>query len=142
MYKLIITALVTLFTLAGVSPAMASPSNPQDLPACTIEDGSSGPNPCYWHASKQGNGEGRDIINAGESVIYPSTNDRMDTVRDAQAWELFDAVNAVDLVQYSGNFKVELAAQNQTGFTPTSLDQIHVWDLSGNHYLFSVTPAE
>lgn len=29
-----------------------------DLPACAVEDGSSGPLPCYWDASAHGNGIG------------------------------------------------------------------------------------
>lgn len=41
----------------------SSPSAaPGELPACAVEDGSSGPLPCMWDASKQGNGEGMSYI--------------------------------------------------------------------------------
>jgi hypothetical protein len=48
---------------------------PKGLPACTVEDGSVGPNPCYWDAKKQGNGQGVSYAIIGDQVIYGSPGD-------------------------------------------------------------------
>lgn len=54
--------------LAGFADAQerSLPALVDSLPACAVEDGSHGPNPCYWDASEQGNGLGHDVI-IGES---------------------------------------------------------------------------
>lgn len=38
---------------------------------CTVEDGSSGPLPCYWDAKNSGNGEGESfVLNERREIIY------------------------------------------------------------------------
>jgi hypothetical protein len=44
------------------------------IPPCTHEDGSGQPGPCYWDASKRGNGKGHDFIavptKPGQDKLY------------------------------------------------------------------------
>lgn len=103
------------------------------LPPCASEDGSYGPNPCHWDGSKQGNGVGKSYTVTGETIAYDAP-----ASLEAQAWELFDAVNAIDLVDTSEAVTVEFIGYNTTGFD-AGANQITAWDLDGNHYLFSVS---
>lgn len=45
---------------------------PAGLPACNFEDGSTGPNPCYWDAQVQGNGLGESFAFIDGEYIYES----------------------------------------------------------------------
>lgn len=54
---------------------------------------------------------------------------------EAQAWALFDAVDAEVLLPETKWARVEFIGWNQVGFEPTE-NTITVWDNMGNHYLF------
>lgn len=124
MKKLIIVALAAIFSIVGIAPASA------DLPACQTEDSTA--NNCYWDAQERDNGLGNSFRVVDHVVIYDAPE------LAGQAWALFDAVGAVELVAETEGVRIEYSGHNTTGFKLES-DQIAVWDTEGNHYLFTVT---
>lgn len=114
------------FTLTGEREC-----TPSTLPACEHEDGSGSVQPCIWDAQAQGNGLGTSIIHTPE-VAEVVTSDV-----EAQAWALFDAVNASDLLPDTSS-TVTFSGHSTTAY-PLTADTITVWDLNGNHYQFTIT---
>jgi hypothetical protein len=115
---------------------------PEGLPACTIEDGSSGPNPCFWDASVQGNGTGRSYAIIGKDRIYvDEDNTRTRTYRgfnlqninaDQILKKLSEVSNGPDIM-----FRPRLIDDNQLTFDMwhgteqnprISQREMHVWD--------------
>lgn len=95
---------------------------PKGLPACTIEDGSSGPNPCYWDAQVQGNGIGESYAVIGDEIIYESES-TADHERNYRGFNLQN-INCHDVLTKLSNvidgpdimFKPKLLRANQLTF--------------------------
>ncbi|WP_159795696.1 hypothetical protein [Puerhibacterium puerhi] len=55
----------------GCTPGELCDDSPTNLPPCEVEDGSTGPLPCFWNAKEQGNGEGRSFwLDAARQTHY------------------------------------------------------------------------
>jgi hypothetical protein len=118
---------------------------PDNLPSCTIEDGSSGPNPCYWDGSVQGNGTGRSYAIIGSEVIYASGADHERTFQpfDLQNLTCDDVLTKLSNVLDGPDimFKPRLLRDNQLTFdmwhgTHTqpriAQEYTQVWDTTPN----------
>lgn len=130
---MVLAVVVSMFGFSGVAVA-------SELPPCQYEDSTYD---CYWDAQERGNGLGESFKVIDGVVIYEDGSKEQaeaDVIPEdvkVEAWKMWDAVGAVELVQAEGEFEVNLIGANSTGFTP-SADMIHVWDIEGNHYLFQV----
>ena len=68
-----LAALITTMVVVGLASIIVT--NPTvraiPLPACAVEDGSTGPVPCAWDAREHGNGQGLSfIIHTDGSITY------------------------------------------------------------------------
>ena len=70
-----------------------------------------------------------------EFVSSPAAVYSMVTVDSAAAWDLFDAVGAADLLPAEGGAVSLLGSWDGSAL---GADQIAVWDLVGNAYLFQI----
>lgn len=66
----------------------------------------------------------------------PVVADTMPADVAGAAWMMFDATGAASLLP-NHDTRVELIGHNKTGFPYLTANMITVWDMQGNHYLFS-----
>lgn len=112
-----ILALMVAMLAGGAGMAQAA-----GLPPCEFEDSTN----CYWDAAERGNGTGASFTDTNGAASY----------WEADAWELWDAVGAADLLPEA--HVVVTFAGTYDGHTLTAAE-VAVWDGQGNAYLFTLS---
>lgn len=154
-----ILVLMVAMLAGGAGIAQAS-----ELAPCEFEDSAN----CYWDASERGNGKGDSFVDVDGTAYYVGVHTECltapetcviaedgsmvgqtfyapeiapvavyapATVDAGAAWGLFDAVGAADLLPAEGGAVSLLGSWDGSAL---GADQIAVWDLVGNAYLFQI----